>query len=93
MKRQAKTYLLEAKWLHQKHIPTMDEYMALSLVTSGYPLLITTYFVAMRDTATEDSFDWLATYPRAVKGAAVIARLMDDLMDHTVPTYIIIYTT
>lgn len=80
MKTQAKNYLLEAKWLHQKHIPTMDEYMAVSLLSTGYPALITTSFVGMGDIATQDSFDWLATYPRAVKGAAVVCRLMDDVV-------------
>ncbi|PRQ19009.1 putative lyase [Rosa chinensis] len=82
MKKQAEVYFLEAKWLHHQYIPTMDEYMALSLLTSGYPQLITTSFVAMGDVATQDSFDWLDTYPRAVKGAAVVARLMDDIADH-----------
>lgn len=87
MKKQAKNYLVEAKWLHQKHIPTMDEYMAVSELTTGYPLLITTSFVVMGDTATQDSFDWLATYPRAVKGAAVVCRLMDDVVSRKVHNY------
>ncbi|XP_040363491.1 (-)-germacrene D synthase [Rosa chinensis] len=86
MKKQAENYFLEAKWLHQKHIPTMDEYMAVALMTTGYPLLITTSFVGMGDIATQDSIDWLATYPKAVKAAAVVGRLMDDIADHKVHT-------
>ncbi|PRQ33674.1 putative lyase [Rosa chinensis] len=82
MKKQAENYLLEVKWLQQKHIPTMDEYMALALITTGYPMLITTSFVGMGDIATQDSFDWLATYPKAVKGATMVCRLMDDIVDH-----------
>ncbi|XP_050370016.1 (-)-germacrene D synthase-like [Argentina anserina] len=82
MKKQVKNYFLEAKWLHKKHIPTLDEYMALSVLTTTYPMLITTSFVAMGDIATQDSLDWLATYPSAVKGDAVICRLMDDLVDY-----------
>ncbi|KAL6127345.1 hypothetical protein ACLB2K_075386 [Fragaria x ananassa] len=45
-------------------------------------MLITTAFVGMGDIATQDSFDWLATYPRAVKGAEVVGRLMDDIADY-----------
>ncbi|PRQ33614.1 putative lyase [Rosa chinensis] len=82
MKKLAKCYFLEAKWFHQKHVPTADEYIALSSLTSGYPLLVTTSFVTMGDIATQDSFDWLATYPKPVKGCAVVARLMDDLVSH-----------
>ncbi|PRQ22026.1 putative lyase [Rosa chinensis] len=82
MKKLFENYFLEAKWLHQKHIPTMDDYMSLALMTTGYPLLITTAFVGMGNIATQDSFDWLATYPKAVKGAAIICRLMDDIADH-----------
>ncbi|KAM5584139.1 hypothetical protein ABKV19_003820 [Rosa sericea] len=82
MKKQAKYVFLEAKWLHQKHIPTVDEYISLTALTTGYPLLVTTSFVVMGDIATQDSFDWLATYPKAVKGVATICRLMDDIVDH-----------
>ncbi|KAL6179369.1 hypothetical protein ACLB2K_050884 [Fragaria x ananassa] len=82
MKLQARSYYLEAKWFHQKYMPTMDEYIALSSLTSGYPLLITTTFVTMEEITTRDPFDWLATYPKSVKGSAVVARLMDDLVSH-----------
>ncbi|PRQ33610.1 putative lyase [Rosa chinensis] len=82
MKKQVKSYFLEAKWLHHQHIPTMDEYMVLSLETTAYLMLITISFVGMGDIATQDSFNWLATYPKAVKGAAVVCRLMDDIADH-----------
>lgn len=90
MKLQARSYYLEAKWFHQKYIPTMDEYIALSSLTSGYPLLITTTFVTMEEITTRDPFDWLATYPKSVKGSAVVARLTDDLVSHKVPAYTII---
>ncbi|KAM5548678.1 hypothetical protein ABKV19_000210 [Rosa sericea] len=82
MKKLVKSYFLEAQWFHQNYIPTMDEYMALSLLTSGAPLLATTTFVGMGDTATQDSFDWLATYPRALKGSAILCRLVNDIVSH-----------
>ncbi|KAL6127344.1 hypothetical protein ACLB2K_075385 [Fragaria x ananassa] len=82
MKKQATYYFHEAKLLQQKHIPTLDEYMDLALPSTAYHMLITTAFVGMGDIATQDSFDWLATYPRAVKGAEVVCRLMDDIADY-----------
>ncbi|KAM1854094.1 hypothetical protein ACFX14_009970 [Malus domestica] len=62
-------------------MPSLDEYMSVSLVTCGYLLLITTSFVGMEE-ATIDSFDWLLTSPPAVKAASTIVRLMDDIVDH-----------
>ncbi|XP_050113947.1 sesquiterpene synthase-like [Malus sylvestris] len=79
--KQVRGYFDEAKLFHQKHIPSLDEYMSLSLVTSGCPLLITTSFVGMEE-ATIDSFDWLLTFPQTVKAASKIVRLMDDIVDH-----------
>ncbi|KAL6203014.1 hypothetical protein ACLB2K_026718 [Fragaria x ananassa] len=60
----------------------MEEYMALSILSSGYPLLTTTSCIGMEDTVTQESFDWLATIPRALKGSAIVARLINDLVSH-----------
>ncbi|KAL3719359.1 hypothetical protein ACJRO7_004332 [Eucalyptus globulus] len=68
MKRQARSYFAEAKWLHQQHKPTMDEYMSVALVSSGYPLLAITSF--------------LFNDPKILKASTVICRLMDDLATH-----------
>ncbi|KAL6195758.1 hypothetical protein ACLB2K_031376 [Fragaria x ananassa] len=60
----------------------MEEYMALPILSSGYPLLTTTSCIGMQDTVTQESFDWLATIPRALKGSAIVARLMNDIVSH-----------
>ncbi|XP_068340125.1 (-)-germacrene D synthase-like [Pyrus communis] len=81
MKKQVRAYFNEAKLFHQKHMPSLDEYMFVSLVTCGYQLLITTSFLGMEE-ATIDSFDWLLTSPPAVKAATIVCRLMDDIAEH-----------
>ncbi|KAB2630555.1 (-)-germacrene D synthase-like [Pyrus ussuriensis x Pyrus communis] len=81
MKKQVRAYFDEAKLFHQKHMPSLDEYMSVSLVTCGYQLLITTSFLGMEE-ATIDSFDWLLTSPLAVKAATIVCRLMDDIAEH-----------
>ncbi|XP_030525206.2 (-)-germacrene D synthase-like [Rhodamnia argentea] len=82
MKRQARCYFAEAKWLHQQHKPTMDEYMSIAQVSSGYPLLAITSFVGMPETVTKDDLDWLFNDPKILKASTVICRLMDDLSTH-----------
>ena len=84
MKNQVRAYFDEAKWLHQKHTPTMDEYMPVALVTSAYSMLATTSLVGMGDIVTKDSFEWLFSDPKMVRASAVVCRLMDDMVSHKV---------
>ncbi|XP_023909257.2 (-)-germacrene D synthase [Quercus suber] len=82
MKNQVRAYFDEAKWFHQNHIPTMDEYMQISLVTCGYPMLATTSLVGMGDIVTNDCFEWVFSNPKIVRASAVVCRLMDDIVSH-----------
>uniref|UniRef100_A0A2N9I731 Uncharacterized protein n=1 Tax=Fagus sylvatica TaxID=28930 RepID=A0A2N9I731_FAGSY len=82
MKKQVRAYFDEAKWFHQKHIPTMDEYMRIACVSSGYSTLATTLLVGMGDIVTKDSFEWVFSNPKIVRACTVVARLMDDIVSH-----------
>jgi (-)-germacrene D synthase len=84
MKNQVRAYFQEAKWLHQKYIPTVDEYMHIAIISSGYPLLATTSLVGMGDIVTKDSFEWSLSDPKVVRASSMIARLMDDMKSHKV---------
>ncbi|KAG7957473.1 hypothetical protein I3843_11G176800 [Carya illinoinensis] len=79
MKNQVRAYHHEAKWFHQKYIPTMDEYMPLALVTSGYAMLATTSLVRIGEILTKDSFKWLFSDPKIVTASTVVCRLMNDI--------------
>ena len=57
MKNQARAYFAEAKWLHEEHTPTFEEYMDVALVSGGYIELATTSLVGMGDIATKEAFD------------------------------------
>ncbi|PRQ31570.1 putative lyase [Rosa chinensis] len=82
MKIQVRAYFREAKWFHQKYTPTLDEYMSLALVTSGYFMLATISFLGMGDIVTRDSFEWLFNSPKIVKASELVGRLMDDMASH-----------
>ncbi|XVE80509.1 hypothetical protein DITRI_Ditri14bG0145700 [Diplodiscus trichospermus] len=84
MKQQCQAYYDEAKWLwlHEKHIPTLEEYMSVALVSSGYQLLAVASFVGMEDTITEDTFIWAFNDPKILRASTIIARLMDDIASH-----------
>ena len=84
MKNLVKHYLFEAKWCHQNYVPTVDEYMAVALVTSACPMLSTISFVGMGDTVTKESFEWLFSNPRSIRASSVVYRLVNDIMSHKV---------
>ncbi|XP_050899978.1 (-)-germacrene D synthase [Lathyrus oleraceus] len=82
MKRLVHAYLTEAKWFSCNFIPTMEEYMALGIVTSGYYLLTATSFIGMGCIATEEAFQWLTNNPKIVNASTRITRLMDDIVSN-----------
>ena len=77
-------YLVEAKWLHGKYIPTIEEYMGIAMVTVGVPVLTIMSFIGMRETATKEVFDRLLQNPKIVRATYIIIRLMDDMASHKV---------
>ncbi|KAL6316983.1 hypothetical protein AAG906_024522 [Vitis piasezkii] len=82
MKNQVRAYFAEAKWLHEEHVPTIEEYMRVALVSSGYCVLATTSLVGMGEIATKEAFDWVTSDPKIVSSSNFIARLMDDISSH-----------
>ena len=84
MKNQVRAYFAEAKWLHEEHVPTIEDYMRVALVSSGYCMLVTTSLVGMGEIATKEAFDWVTSDPKIMSSSNFIARLMDDISSHKV---------
>nr|QQG64114.1 TPS3 [Parthenium argentatum] len=75
--------LVEARWLKEGYMPTLEEYMSVSVKTCTYGLMIARSYVGRADhMVTEDTFKWVTTYPPIVKAACFILRLMDDITTH-----------
>ncbi|KAK5786676.1 hypothetical protein PVK06_041316 [Gossypium arboreum] len=82
MKRQSQVYYVEAKWLHENYIPTMEEYMPIALVSCGYWNLTMSSFVGMEDSITKEAFNWAFNDPKIVRASSTICRLMSDIVGH-----------
>lgn len=82
--RLAKAYLDEAKWFKQGYYPTIEEYMNVALLSSGYGMMATNSFVGMGDEATREAFQWVSNDPLIVQASSLIARLCDDMTGHEV---------
>jgi len=72
--------------LHEKCIPTYDEYMKTAHVTLGYTLLTGVAFLGMGRLATDEAFQWTSQTVGLVKDACIIGRLISDVASHKVCT-------
>jgi len=84
MKKQAKWYFHEAKWFHTGYTPTLEEYIPLALLTTGYEALSITSLVGMGDVVTRDAFEWLLGDCKILRASQIICRFMDDISSHKV---------
>ncbi|TYG47427.1 hypothetical protein ES288_D11G337400v1 [Gossypium darwinii] len=57
MERKSQVYYVEAKWLHENYVPTMEKYMPIALVSCGYWNLMMSSFVGMEDSITKETFN------------------------------------
>ncbi|KAF3640863.1 putative early nodulin-93-like [Capsicum annuum] len=87
MKKVVRTYFEEAKWYHEKKVPTMEQYMKNGIASSGYLLLATTFWLGMGKQAAKDAFDWISTEPPILAASCIIARLLNDLLSHEAKAY------
>ncbi|KAI3711046.1 hypothetical protein L2E82_40850 [Cichorium intybus] len=80
MKDYTRNLLVEAKWLKEGYMPTLEEHMSVSLVTCAYALMIATSYIGRGDVT--EYFKWVSTYPPIVKASCLILRIMDDIAAH-----------
>ncbi|KAJ0044675.1 hypothetical protein Pint_04330 [Pistacia integerrima] len=57
-------YLVEAKWCNQGYVPTLEEYLQISLVTTPFKMLATVSFLGMGQIVNKSAFDWIANDPK-----------------------------
>lgn len=77
-------YFHEALWLNNGYVPTLEEYLKVSVITSGYFYMTAASYVGMGEEATKEVFDWLKTHPKFVMDSSLIGRLVDDIQSHEV---------
>ncbi|CAI8586968.1 unnamed protein product [Vicia faba] len=75
-------YMAEARWLNNNYQPTLEEYIRVSTISSGYCLITATCYIGMGNIATEDIFKWLTNKPKVIDVAIVLCRLMDDIVSN-----------
>ncbi|XP_028807761.1 (-)-germacrene D synthase-like [Neltuma alba] len=80
MKKVARAFMREAKWLNENYMPTTEQYLETAMISCCYSLLSTVSFFGLRHLATEDMFKWVTSQPKLVKVSSLICRAMDDIV-------------
>ncbi|KAI0502220.1 hypothetical protein KFK09_017167 [Dendrobium nobile] len=78
-KKISKAYFQEAKWANDGYVPKLKDYLAVSLISSGYGYLACASYIGMQDEISKDFFDWVTSMPQIIKSANCIARLVNDI--------------
>nr|AIO10966.1 TPS03 [Liquidambar formosana]AMD82311.1 alpha, beta-caryophyllene synthase [Liquidambar formosana] len=79
MKILVRAYFIEANWFHTGYMPTFEEFLGVSIRSSGYPMLVVQSLLGIGEAATKEAFDWAITIPKIVRSTALVARLIDDI--------------
>ncbi|WVY99538.1 hypothetical protein V8G54_025608, partial [Vigna mungo] len=76
----ARAYLTEAKWSQEICIPTYQEYKDNGVISSTYPLIITSFILLTK--SAQYVFDWILSNPTIIKVVSLIGRLENDICSH-----------
>ncbi|URE22748.1 hypothetical protein MUK42_16005 [Musa troglodytarum] len=82
LKSQAGAYFEESRWRDEKYVPTLEEHLGVSTMSSAYPLLASAILVGMGEVATKEAFEWAASFPKIVEASALICRIMNDITSY-----------
>ncbi|KAD4384385.1 hypothetical protein E3N88_24553 [Mikania micrantha] len=74
-----KSYLVEARWYHSRHTPTLTDYLNNACVTIGCPLTFMHIKISTSITSTQEILQWFQQSENIGHYTALIVRLADDL--------------
>ncbi|KMT13289.1 hypothetical protein BVRB_4g085480 isoform B [Beta vulgaris subsp. vulgaris] len=75
-------YLQEARWCHEKYVPTYDEYMKNATISSVYCFMLMATYQGMGEIASKDAIEWILKNSKAIKASCIHGRLLDDMAGH-----------
>ncbi|GAB4854286.1 hypothetical protein Ancab_022873 [Ancistrocladus abbreviatus] len=87
-KKLARAYLVEAKWICDGYVPTV-EYVDVAITTASSSFIPAVLFAGMED-ATEDAYHWACSVPKIGEASAIVTRLFNDSICEKEPLQLLI---
>ncbi|XBI69442.1 hypothetical protein VPH35_064145 [Triticum aestivum] len=72
-------YQQESEWFHSNYIPSFQDHIKNSVISTGAPATFVTSLIGMGDEVTEETFQWAIGCTDAVKACSEVARFMNDM--------------
>ncbi|KAI3470008.1 hypothetical protein Pfo_026671 [Paulownia fortunei] len=76
-----RAYNQELKWVMERQMPSFEDYMTNSIITSCLYVMFTALVVGMKS-VTKETIDWLLSDPKMVISATKLGRHLEDLGSH-----------
>ncbi|XP_027911647.1 tricyclene synthase EBOS, chloroplastic-like [Vigna unguiculata] len=74
-----KAFLQEAKWSHDKHLPTLEDYLNNAWVSSSGVVILTHAFFLLNQNITKEALESLNIFHSLLLKPSIILRLCNDL--------------
>ncbi|KAK4275782.1 hypothetical protein QN277_018808 [Acacia crassicarpa] len=79
------SYMKEAMWSNNGHMPSLQEYLNNAWISVGGPVaLVQGYFLQIPDSIRPQDFEYLQEYPNIVRLSSTIVRLANDLASYKI---------
>ncbi|KAJ1274450.1 hypothetical protein BS78_05G062500 [Paspalum vaginatum] len=79
---QCEKYFQEAEWSSKNYIPSFQEHIDVSVVSTSLPLLFLVALMGAGQHATKEAFDWALGIPDMVLGCAETGRFLNDIASY-----------
>lgn len=83
MQQLGKAYNEELKWLMERKVPSFQDYLRNSEITSCIYIMFAATIPGLKS-VTQQTIDWINTQPKLVTSTAMLGRYWDDLGSHHV---------
>nr|AZL40027.1 sesquiterpene synthase [Thapsia villosa var. laciniata] len=84
MKEIIRSYIFEAKCMNKWLVPTMEDNMRNSVVSTTIPIMATHFFAGMGDIVTGEALEWISKYPLIVRASSLYCALADNMAEDEV---------
>ncbi|KAM3244660.1 hypothetical protein ACQJBY_056146 [Aegilops geniculata] len=78
-----KHYQQESEWFHSSYIPSFEDHIRCSVISTSVPAICVSLLVGMGDEVTKETFEWAISSTDVVRACGEVTRFMNDMAAFT----------